>query len=195
MACGACRAVCPSPGNCQLCGKCITACPRGLVRFAGDEWESDALARRILRLKSILQAGGGVTFSGGEVLLQPDFLCEMLDKTAELHRAVETCGFASETDFSRMLDRVDLVYFDLKVMDGARFGGGCVNDTIIHLATSAMPFGGVGGSGMGGYHGKAVFDTFTHWKSIVDKKTWMDLPMRYQPYKKLNEKLIRLFLK
>ena len=82
-----------------------------------------------------------------------------------------------------------------RVMDSARFGGGCVNDTIIHLATSAMPFGGVGGSGMGGYHGKTGFDTFTHWKSIVDKKTWMDLPMRYQPYTRLYAKLIRMFLK
>ena len=82
-----------------------------------------------------------------------------------------------------------------KVMDSARFGGGCVNDTIIHLATSDMPFGGVGGSGMGGYHGKTGFDTFTHWKSIVDKKTWLDLPMRYQPYDKMKDKLIRMFLK
>ena len=82
-----------------------------------------------------------------------------------------------------------------KVMNAARFGGGCINDTIIHLATSAMPFGGVGGSGMGGYHGKAGFDTFTHWKSIVDKKTWLDLPMRYQPYDKMKDKLIRMFLK
>ena len=82
-----------------------------------------------------------------------------------------------------------------RVMDSARFGGGCVNDTIIHLATSAMPFGGVGGSGMGGYHGKTGFDTFTHFKSIVDKKTWMDLPMRYQPYNKMKDTLIRMFLK
>lgn len=81
------------------------------------------------------------------------------------------------------------------VMDSARFGGGCVNDTIIHLATSAMPFGGVGGSGMGCYHGKAGFDTFTHWKSIVDKKTWLDLPMRYQPYAKWKDALIHMFLK
>ena len=64
------------------------------------------------------------------------------------------------------------------------FGGGCVNDTIIHLATSEMGFGGVGESGMGAYHGKTGFDAFSHTKSIVDKKTWMDLPMRYQPYKK-----------
>jgi aldehyde dehydrogenase (NAD+) len=75
------------------------------------------------------------------------------------------------------------------------FGGGCVNDVIIHLATSNMGFGGVGESGMGAYHGKIGFDAFTHYKSIVDKKTWLDLPMRYQPYTKLNEKLIRIFLR
>ena len=76
------------------------------------------------------------------------------------------------------------------------FGGGCVNDTIIHLATSEMGFGGVGESGMGSYHGKEGFDAFSHIKSIVDKKTWMDLPMRYQPYdRKLNARLLRVFLK
>ncbi len=77
-----------------------------------------------------------------------------------------------------------------------RFGGGCVNDTVIHLATSEMPFGGVGESGMGGYHGRFGFDTFSHKKSIVDKKTWMDMPIRYQPYdSKKNAKLLKMFLK
>ncbi len=75
------------------------------------------------------------------------------------------------------------------------FGGGCINDTIIHLATTEMGFGGFGESGMGAYHGKTGFDTFTHYKSIVDKKTWLDLPMRYQPYQKLHEKMVRFFLK
>lgn len=76
------------------------------------------------------------------------------------------------------------------------FGGGCINDTIIHLATSHLPFGGVGESGMGSYHGKAGFAAFSHQKAIVDKKTWLDLPMRYGPYKKgLNWKLVRLFLR
>lgn len=76
------------------------------------------------------------------------------------------------------------------------YGGGCINDVIIHLATSAMGFGGVGESGMGSYHGKAGFDAFSHYKSIVDKKNWIDLPMRYQPYKsKFYEKLLHLFLK
>ncbi len=75
------------------------------------------------------------------------------------------------------------------------FGGGCINDTIIHLATSEMGFGGFRESGMGAYHGKAGFDTFSHYKSIVDKKTFIDLPMRYKPYRKLNHNLIKLFLK
>lgn len=82
-----------------------------------------------------------------------------------------------------------------KVLDRCHFGGGCINDTIIHLATSAMPFGGVGESGMGGYHGQAGFDEFTHYRSIVDKKTWMDLPVRYQRYNKFKRKMLRMFLK
>ena len=76
------------------------------------------------------------------------------------------------------------------------YGGGCVNDVVIHLATSAMGFGGVGESGMGSYHGEEGFRAFSHTKSIVDKKTWMDLPMRYQPYQsRLYEKLLHLFLR
>ena len=75
------------------------------------------------------------------------------------------------------------------------FGGGCINDTIIHLATSRMPFGGVGHSGMGSYHGKASFDTFSHQKSIVKKSTLVDLPIRYAPYTAAQEKLMRLFLR
>lgn len=67
-----------------------------------------------------------------------------------------------------------------------RFGGGCINDVIIHLATSEMGFGGVGvdESGMGAYHGKTGFDAFSHHKSIVDKKTNIDLPIMHRPYKK-----------
>lgn len=75
------------------------------------------------------------------------------------------------------------------------YGGGCVNDTIIHLATSRMGFGGVGESGMGSYHGKKSFQTFSHEKSIVKKAGWLDLPMRYQPYDAVKEKLVRMFVK
>lgn len=83
-----------------------------------------------------------------------------------------------------------------EVTERIRYGGGCVNDCIIHLATSEMAFGGVGESGMGGYHGKDGFDAFSHTKSIVDKKTWMDLPMRYQPYNRgIYGKLLKMFLR
>ncbi|MBQ7826276.1 MAG: aldehyde dehydrogenase, partial [Clostridia bacterium] len=75
------------------------------------------------------------------------------------------------------------------------FGGGCINDTIIHLATSRMGFGGVGQSGMGSYHGIRSFKTFSHEKSIVNKSTWMDLPVRYMPYGALKDKLLRVFLR
>lgn len=69
-----------------------------------------------------------------------------------------------------------------KVLTKVSFGGGCINDTIVHLATSYMPFGGVGESGMGNYHGKAGFDTFTHEKSIMKKSNLIDIKVRYAPY-------------
>ena len=62
------------------------------------------------------------------------------------------------------------------------FGGGCVNDVIIHLVNNRLPFGGVGHSGIGAYHGKLSFDLFSHKKSIVKRGNWLDLPMRYAPY-------------
>lgn len=75
------------------------------------------------------------------------------------------------------------------------FGGGCINDTIIHLATSNMPFGGFKASGIGAYHGKKGFETFSHYSSVVNKSNIIDLPMRYQPYNSKKNKMIRLFLK
>lgn len=82
-----------------------------------------------------------------------------------------------------------------RITGNLSFGGGCINDTIIHLATSRMGFGGVGASGMGSYHGKKSFETFSHGKSIVNKSTWMDLSIRYMPYTEGKEKLLRKFLK
>ena len=81
-----------------------------------------------------------------------------------------------------------------KFLNSVPYGGGCVNDTIIHLATTKMGFGGVGYSGYGSYHGKRSFLLFSHEKSIVKKSPSIDLPIRYQPYSKLKDKLIRKFL-
>ena len=69
-----------------------------------------------------------------------------------------------------------------KVIQQYRFGGGAINDVVIHIANKNLPFGGVGNSGYGGYHGKFSFDTFTHKKSITKRGTWLDAPLRYAPY-------------
>lgn len=74
------------------------------------------------------------------------------------------------------------------------YGGGCINDTIVHLVPPRLPFGGVGNSGMGQYHGKASFDTFSHIKSVLTRGTAIDVPVRYPPYGtklSLLEKLIK----
>ena len=116
-------------------------------------------------------------------ILTFDTLAEALD-TVESHPHPLALYFFSEDKAAQK-----------KVLDTCRFGGGCINDTIIHLATCDMPFGGVGESGMGSYHGRVGFETFSHYRSIVDKKTWMDLPIRYQKYTGLKEKMMRMFLK
>ncbi len=82
-----------------------------------------------------------------------------------------------------------------KVQNSIAFGGGCINDVVVHLASTEMGFGGVGESGMGAYHGKTGFDAFTHKKSILDKKNWIDLPFRNQPYTGLAAKLFHTMLR
>jgi aldehyde dehydrogenase (NAD+) len=74
-------------------------------------------------------------------------------------------------------------YFIETCLSKYSFGGGCVNDIAIHLANRNLPFGGVGQSGMGAYHGKFSFDTFSNHKSIVKKANWLDIPIRYAPYR------------
>lgn len=75
------------------------------------------------------------------------------------------------------------------------FGGGCVNDTVIHLANPNLPFGGVGTSGIGSYHGQKSFDTFTHYKSLYQQGSLVDIPLRYPPYNEKKLSWIKLFLR
>lgn len=82
-------------------------------------------------------------------------------------------------------------YLEDKILEMIPSGGCCINDTITHIATNYLPFGGVGESGMGSYHGKSGFDTFTHYKSVL-KKLNLDIPIRYAPY---NDKLIKVLKK
>lgn len=82
-----------------------------------------------------------------------------------------------------------------QIMRRLQFGGGCVNDTVMHLASHRLPFGGVGQSGMGAYHGRQSFETFTHYRSIVDTSTKIDLSIRYRPYTPAKFWLLRRFLR
>ncbi len=80
------------------------------------------------------------------------------------------------------------------IIENIRFGSGCVNDTLMHLSNPAIPFGGVGTSGFGSYHGKFSFDNFTHAKGMLKTTTWIDVPFRYPPFGK-KEKIVRMFMR
>lgn len=82
-----------------------------------------------------------------------------------------------------------------RILQSLSFGGGCINDTIMQLASHHLPFGGVGESGMGNYHGKQTFFTCSHQKSILKKSNHLDIPIRYAPYTSLKERLLKAFLK
>ena len=82
-----------------------------------------------------------------------------------------------------------------KILREISFGGGAINDAVMHIANSQLPFGGVGNSGIGSYHGEAGFKTFTHYKSVLEKPTWLELPLKYYPHTKGKLKLIKQFMK
>lgn len=82
-----------------------------------------------------------------------------------------------------------------QLLAGIAFGGGCINDTLVHMSSPHVPFGGVGNSGMGQYHGKFSFDSFSHYKTVLKKSRYADLSLRYHPYREIDNKLIRKMLK
>lgn len=141
--CGACAVDCAQ--QCTGCGSCLYRCPAGLLRISGKWWEAKALAARIRQNEALLQ-DGGVTLSGGEILLQAAFAAQLLDALAPLHRAVETSGYGSEADWKKILDRTELVYYDVKLVDSTRHKAytGVENGPILRnlelLKQSGVPF-------------------------------------------------------
>lgn len=116
--CGACDAVCPSPGRCIGCGKCVSVCPKGCIRIAGTRMTAREVADKINRQAKILALnGGGVTFSGGEVLMQSDFVIAVRKLVPDVHALIETSGFASEEVFTRLVEVMDMVIMDVKIVD------------------------------------------------------------------------------
>lgn len=144
--CGKCDEVCEKPPICKLCDSCIIHCPVGALRRSGEWIESDTLAGKLLRFAPALKNGGGLTFSGGEVLAQADFLIEVLQKTSAMHRIIETSGFGDPDKFKEVLKNVDFVFYDLKVMNEEKhkFYTGVSNKLILQNATalkeSGVPF-------------------------------------------------------
>lgn len=116
--CGACKQVCEHPDACIVCGKCVTVCPQGCIRIAGKEMTAQAVAEKVRKNARLLKMnGGGVTFSGGEVLNQAQFVMDVRALLPELHAAIETCGYGSEETFRELCGSMDLVMMDLKHMD------------------------------------------------------------------------------
>ena len=128
--CGKCMAVCPKgpaeaspyrPESCDACGLCVEACPERIRRIAGERVTSQELAFRLMKNAAYYASvGGGVTFSGGEPLMQADFVIETLSLLGPgIHKAVETSGYSSPADFKAFPGAFDLIMMDLKLMDDA----------------------------------------------------------------------------
>ena len=117
--CGACQSVCEYE-KCIVCGKCIPHCRLGLRKIAGQRMEASALAKKLLRSRRLMEeSGGGITFSGGEPLMQWDFVEEVISNLDGLHTAIETSGYASDKVFTRMMNVVDFIMMDMKLTDPA----------------------------------------------------------------------------
>lgn len=119
--CGRCKSVCKHPDSCIACGECIPMCRGGLRKIAGTVWQAEDLARRLNKDADVYQlTEGGVTFSGGEPLLQWDFVSDVIDLLDEsISVAVETSSYASDAVFESVMEKCDLVMMDWKVSDPA----------------------------------------------------------------------------
>lgn len=116
--CGLCKVTCTHK-ECRPFGRCLHVCPKDCLNVCGEEYDSKKLANKINAYKRIFAAtGGGVTFSGGEPLMQWKFLSETIDFLDGVHTVIETCGYADEETFAKMLKKIDFVYMDLKLFDG-----------------------------------------------------------------------------
>ncbi len=159
IGCGECVKVCPSEACkltkegiitarelCNLCGKCAEVCPSLATELSGQTQTVTELLEIIEKERPFFdQSGGGVTFSGGEPLLYPDFLCAILDACGErnIHRCIDTAGLAKTATLLEVAKRTDLFLFDLKLMDSERHKQwtGAGNELILHNLTELAKSG------------------------------------------------------
>ena len=144
--CGACRKPCNHP-ECQPFARCILACPAGLLQVSGRRVQAEELAAQLMKQRDFFEgSGGGVTLSGGEPLMQPDFLCALLEALGPLHRIIETSGYAPAAVFRRAVSLCDAVYMDLKHPDdeihkrATGVGNKPILENLKWLKTSGLPY-------------------------------------------------------
>jgi len=134
--------------RCDTCGRCAEACPAAALEVIGKRWTADALLHEVLKDRAFYEtSGGGVTFSGGEPMMQVEFLSELLPrcKSSDLHVALDTCGAHPWDHYVRILGWVDLVLLDLKLMDSERHKaatGVCsetIHENARRLAAAGIP--------------------------------------------------------
>lgn len=139
--CGLCRKPCEH-ADCKPFGRCLHICPQNLVRCVGKIYTPHELAAQLRRQKPMFDAmGGGVTLSGGEPLLQADFCAELLGELgSDIHKTIETSGYALQCDFERVISLCDFVIMDIKLMDDAahRRWTGVSNEQILSNAKLLM---------------------------------------------------------
>lgn len=116
--CGKCKQICQSPGHCVGCGDCVSVCPKGCIRIAGQWMTAKEVADKIRLNAPLLKMNdGGVTFSGGEVLMQTDFVIAVRSLVPDVHALIETSGYGNPDDFSRLIDCMDMIIMDVKIVD------------------------------------------------------------------------------
>lgn len=134
--CGRCAEICLNDGNCIFCGKCEAVCPVDARKICGKEYSVDEVFSEIIKDKLFYEnSGGGVTFSGGECMLQNDFLLEILKKCKEnnIHTAVDTAGNVPFICFEKIMDYTDLFLYDIKCFSKElhKKGTGVSNEQIL----------------------------------------------------------------
>lgn len=146
VGCGECQKRCGHE-DCKPFGRCLHVCPNDCLTVAGERYTPDALATKLNKYKRIFDAcGGGVTFSGGEPLMQWEFIAEVIDRLGGINVAIETSGYAPKHIFESAVEKLDFIYMDLKLFDAEahKRHTGCDNTLIkenfFYLRSSGKPF-------------------------------------------------------
>lgn len=144
--CGKCRVKCTHP-ECEPFGRCMHICPNGCISIAGERVDSDILAKKILSYRHFFDSdGGGVTFSGGEPMMQADFLCETADKLVGVHKAIQTNGYTDAHTYRLIINKFDYIMQDIKIANPQlhkQYTGvdnACILENIDYLKKSGRDF-------------------------------------------------------